>query len=192
MPQICSVCRSPRRVEIEQSLIGSVPLRTIVEQFGPSGPSKTALLRHRSHIAGTVAQQTQARESKPTGTLLGDIRAGEGRAERLYGQAEEILASALQDKDRRTALQAIRTAIDVMGEARGYLELRGELTGELDRDRGGLQMSIQIVCPSAPSPELAPRISFSSIDAIESSEPVESASRKSEFCNFRELAARRQ
>jgi hypothetical protein len=37
----------------------------------------------------------------------------------LYSQAEEILAGALQDKDRRTALQAIRTAIDVMGEARG-------------------------------------------------------------------------
>lgn len=115
--------------------ITGTPLRTIVERYGPDGPSKTALLCHRVHVAGTLNRQTQARESKRTGTLLGDIRAGEGRAERLYGQAEEILASALKDKDRRTALQAIRAAVDVMGQARGYLELRGELTGELDRRR---------------------------------------------------------
>jgi hypothetical protein len=28
-------------------------------------------------------------------------------------------------------------------------------------------MSIQIICPSSPSPDLAPRISFASADAIE-------------------------
>jgi hypothetical protein len=170
VPQTCTICRNPRRVEIEQSLIARTPLRTISEQFGPS---KTALLRHRTHVAGSLAQQTQTRESKRTGTLLGEIRAGEGRAERLYGQAEEILASALQDKDRRTALQAIRAAVDVMGQARGYLELRGELTGELDRDRGGLQMSIQIVCPSAPSAEMMPRVSFTSDDAIDAGDSVQ-------------------
>jgi hypothetical protein len=147
-------------------------MRTIANHCGPDGPSKTALLRHRSHIAGIIVRRTQARETARTETLLGDIRAGEGRAERLYGQAEEILASALQDKDRRTALQAIRTAIDVMGEARGYLELRGELTGELDRDRGGL-LSVQIICPSAPSPELTPRVSFSSLDAIEAGDSIQ-------------------
>jgi hypothetical protein len=45
-----------------------------------------------------------------------------------------ILAGELKNQDRRTALQAIRTVIDVMGGARGYLERRGELTGELDQD----------------------------------------------------------
>lgn len=148
-------------------------MRTIANHCGPSGPSKTALLRHRAHIGGVIEQQVQARESKRMGTLLSDIRAGEGRAERLYGQAEEILASALQDKDRRTALQAIRTAIDVMGEARGYLQIRGELTGELDRDRGGLQMSVQIICPSVESAERAPRVSFASDGAIDAGDSVQ-------------------
>ena len=33
----------------------------------------------------------------------------------------------------KTALNAIRAAVDVMAEARQYIELRGELTGELPK-----------------------------------------------------------
>jgi hypothetical protein len=91
-----------------------------------------------------------------------------GNRVRLYGQAEEILAGALKDKDRRTALQAIRAAVDVMSQARGYLELRGELTNELGRDRTAVAMSIQIVCPASAGG--APRITYMSDDAIESEE----------------------
>jgi hypothetical protein len=107
-----------------------------------------------------------------TGALLDDVRAGEGRAERLYQQAEEILVGALQDKDRRTALQAIRAAVDVMGEARSYMELRGELTNELGRDRTSTDFSIQIICPSstaAAAGEL-PRVSFAAVESIDASE----------------------
>ena len=124
-------------------------------------------MRHRTHVAGTIAQYTEARELARTGTLLDDVRAGEGRAERLYAQAEEILAGALKDKDRRTALQAIRAAVDVMGQARGYLELRGELTNELGRERTPATLSIQIVCPVAPADAMPPRITYSCDDVIE-------------------------
>jgi hypothetical protein len=37
----------------------------------------------------------------------------------------------------------------------------------LGRDRTTSFMQVQIVCPSVPSPDLAPRISFSSPDSIE-------------------------
>ena len=60
-------------------------------------------------------------------SLLEDVRNAEGRAERLYKAAEAILARALDVKDLRTALQAIRAAADVMAEGRQYLELRGTL-----------------------------------------------------------------
>jgi hypothetical protein len=116
VPQTCTICRHPQRLQIERALLSGTTLREIAGKFGTA---KTIIARHRGHVAGDLAQKVQARESKCTGTLLEDIRSGEGRAERLYSQAEEILAGALQDKDRRTALQAIRTAIDVMGEARG-------------------------------------------------------------------------
>ena len=87
------------------------------------------------------------------------MRAGEGRAERLYQHAEEILRGALRDKDQRTALQAIRAGVDVMGQARGYMELRGELTNELGRDRTPPAMTFQIICPAAPANAL-PQIRY--------------------------------
>ena len=34
-------------------------------------------------------------------------------------------------KDLKTAIQSIRAAVDVMGAARAYLELRGTLSGEI-------------------------------------------------------------
>ena len=145
MPRTCTICHHPRRLQIEQALIGGTALRTISGQFGPS---KTAVMRHRTHITEAIARSAQALEAARSGVLLDDVRAGEGRAERLYQQAEEILSGALQDKDRRTALQAIRAAVDVMGEARSYLELRGELTNELGRDRTPSGLAIQIVCPA--------------------------------------------
>ena len=74
--------------------------------------------------------------------------------------------SAVQNGDGRTVLQAIRTAVNVMGEARGYMELRGELTNELGRDRTPA-MAIQIICQQAPNPGAMPRISYVSADAID-------------------------
>ena len=105
-----------------------------------------------------VKRCNQAKDIARTGALIDDVKAGERRAERLYTRAEEILEAALMDKDRRTALQAIRAAIDVMGEARGYMELRGELSGEIGKDSmQGLQ--IQIVTPWSPA-DAMPQVRF--------------------------------
>jgi hypothetical protein len=71
------------------------------------------------------------REVARADSLLADVRNAVGRAERLYGVAEDILGKALEAEDLKTALNAIRAAADVMAEARQYMELRGELTGEL-------------------------------------------------------------
>ncbi len=105
-----------------------------------------------------------------TGSLLESVRTGEQRAEALYEQAQEILAAALSNEDPRTALQAIRTASAVMSEARGYMELRGELTNELGRDRGVPTMCIQIVQGSGTD---LPRVRYASADAIEPADEEE-------------------
>jgi hypothetical protein len=76
---------------------------------------------------------------------LEDVRNAEGRAERLYNAAEAILARALDVKDLRTALQAIRAAADVMAEGRQYLELRGDLTGEFAAPKQGPPQRIQVL-----------------------------------------------
>lgn len=44
------------------------------------------------------------------------------------------------------------------------LELLGKVTGELEQ-QGTTSVSIQIVCPSAPTPELTPRISYADDNA---------------------------
>jgi hypothetical protein len=103
-----------------------------------------------------------------TGTLLEDVRAGERRTESLYEAAQGILKNALEDEDPRVAIQAIRAASALMGEARGYLELRGTLTNELGRDRTPSAVSIQIISPAVESsPDRMPRITFASADQFE-------------------------
>ena len=165
MPRTCSVCRHAQRLEIERAIVAGTSLRTISGQFGPS---KTAVLRHRTHVADTIARSKGALESVRTGALLDDVWAGEQRAERLYEQAEEILNSAIQNKDGRTALQAIRTAVNVVAEARGYLELRGQLTSELGRDRTPPTIAIQVICPATEN--AMPRITFAQQAAIDAPE----------------------
>jgi hypothetical protein len=176
MPQVCSVCRHARRVEIEQALLNRTTLRTISERFGPS---KTALLRHREHIASTLAPQTQAREAVRSRTLLQDVHVSEGRVERLYTHAEAILNSALHDQDRRSALAAIRAAVDVMAEARNLMQVRGELTGELQREANLASLQIQIICPGVSDPANPPRVAFASVKTIDASaEQVEDSTQE--------------
>ena len=108
-----------------------------------------------------------------TGSLLESVRTGEQRAESLFDQAQEILPAALDNQDPRTALQATRTASAVMSEARGYLELRGELTNELGRDRAMAPMAIQIIMGEA-----GPRVSYAgtegtTVDATADGEGME-------------------
>jgi hypothetical protein len=125
-------------------------------------------MRHRPHVADSIAKSAEARSMVRANTLLHDVRAGEQRAETLYSQAQEILAAAMSNDDPRTALQAIRTASAVMSKARGYLELRGELTNELGRDRAMPTMSIQII--SGTDPGDMPRISYAQRDAIDTTD----------------------
>ena len=130
MALTCSICGHKKRHEIDSELLSGRPLRAIARQFGPT---KDSLARHRAHLSSTVVKAHEAQEVARAGTLLADVRSGEDRAERLYAAAEKILNQALESDDKKTALNAIKAAVDIMGEARQYMELRGELTGELSK-----------------------------------------------------------
>ena len=165
MARNCSICAHPKRLQIEQAMIAGASLRDIAGRFGTA---KTIVARHRSHVAEAIARNTEARELARTGTLLEDVRAGERRTESLYEAAQGILKNALEDEDPRVAIQAIRAASALMGEARGYLELRGELTNELGRDRTPPAVCVQIISPAVESsPDRMPRITFGSADQLE-------------------------
>jgi hypothetical protein len=144
VPRTCTICSHPQRLEIERAIVAGKAIRDIAGQFGPS---KTAIARHRSHVTDSILKHAVADEQTRATTLLEDVRAGERRARNLLEQAERITTEALNDQDRRTALQGIKTAISALGESRAYAILRGELTNELGRDRAQPEFAIQIVCP---------------------------------------------
>jgi hypothetical protein len=125
----CRACGHKKRLEIDRALLEGQSLRDIARRTGTTASS---LQRHKAeHLTRDLVKAHEAREVARADSLLADVRNAEARAERLYGAAEGILQRALEAEDLKTALNAIRAAVDVMGEARQYLELRGELTGEL-------------------------------------------------------------
>jgi hypothetical protein len=125
------------------------PYRRIAAQWG--GTSEASLRRHKAdHLAKTLVAGHEAREVARADSLLDDVRTGEGRAERLYAAAEAILERALEAKDLKTALNAVRTAVDVMGEARGYMQLRAELTGELSAADSAANVPLVVKVLSVP------------------------------------------
>ena len=133
MPRTCNVCKHPERETIERALVNGEAYRSIAARFGTS---TTSLHRHRvDHLAAEIARAHEAQTVARADSLLDEVRTGGDRAERLYAAAEGILVRALEVKDLKTALQAIRAAVDVMREGRSYLELRGEITGELGQPR---------------------------------------------------------
>jgi hypothetical protein len=73
----------------------------------------------------------EARQVARADSLLDDVRNAEGRTERLLEVAEDILEEAREAEDLKTAIGAIRAAAGVTAERRQFMELRGELTGEL-------------------------------------------------------------
>lgn len=157
MPQICSVCRHPRRLEVEKALIAGTALRAIARQYGPS---RAAITRHRTHIAGQISDATKVRELVRKNSLLDDIRIGEDRVETLFQQAQKILAAAVKDDDGRSAAPALRAAVAVLAEARNFMTLRAELAGEFPKGKTSDGLSIQIICPWSGDRDNMPRVTF--------------------------------
>jgi len=59
MPRICTVCRHPKRLEIEKALRDHVPLRVIATR---NGTSTGTLRRHQSHMIAGYAALLPARK----------------------------------------------------------------------------------------------------------------------------------
>ncbi len=120
----CGICSHPRRPDIDAAMVDGASLRAIAGQFGTT---KSALDRHRKHIAPALAQAKQASEVAEASSLL-------SRVEKLVSRCERICSKAEEQEHWTGAVAAIR-------EMRGCLELLGKLSGELHP--GGVNLSIQ-------------------------------------------------
>jgi hypothetical protein len=132
----CQVCSHPARGEIDRQLVAGVSLRQLARQYETD---KSALHRHKAHVSGAIVEARAAELVTNAGSLLDQVREQIERCHRLTLNAEMILASA--GKDAKLALKAAEVTCKPMRELRGYLELMGELTGEISR-RGATAVAI--------------------------------------------------
>lgn len=109
------ICHHPERAEIDSALVHGEPLRNIARR---SGTTASALCRHRQqHLPLDLVASKRGEELLRADHLVGEIEA-------LIAQGQEILATAEQKGDSRTALLAIR-------EVRRTYELLAKLQGQL-------------------------------------------------------------
>src|SRR5215208_2340339 len=118
MPRTCTVCSHPNRDDIEDAVvIRSQGKRRIAAQHDVT---EQALRRHmREHLPELLALARDAERASRADSLL-------DRIEALQSRTLAILEATEETNEHRTALAAIR-------EARGNLELIGEVTKELNR-----------------------------------------------------------
>jgi hypothetical protein len=119
VPRACTVCSHQKRYEIEERL--ATRQGTYRGIARTHGLSEDAVSRHVSggHISQLIALAADAERAARADTLL-------DRIEALQSHTLAILEATEETHEHRTALAAIR-------EARGNLELIGEVTKELDR-----------------------------------------------------------
>lgn len=93
----CTVCRHPKRGEIDAALVSQVPIRDVSGQFAVT---RSALDRHRKHLAPALLEAQGAKEEASAENLLDTVRG-------LAADAHRIRARAEKANDLRTALDAI-------------------------------------------------------------------------------------
>jgi len=114
MPQTCSICGRPDRSTIDAALVDGVSLRDIAGRF--PGLSKSAISRHRQHVAETIAVARQAQQIDHGGSLIAQVEA-------IKSEALTIL-NDVKGTDKKTALAALRRlleCVELMAKVQGAI-----------------------------------------------------------------------
>jgi len=128
MPRTCLACSSSERESIDKALATGEPLRNIAKRvsISPAG-----LLRHKSHVAGTIVKAQERREERLGDTIFDDIR-------RLQGKALELLGKMESEGDYRGAIVAAREVRECL------VSLNGLLT-KAEGGSGGIAVRVEFV-----------------------------------------------
>src|ERR1035438_8262721 len=128
MSRTCTICRHPKRGEIDQSLLAGEPFRKIAHR---SGTSSTALFRHNSqHVPKSLLLAKAAGEETQAGTLYERLKA-------VNRETLDILREARASNNLVIALAAI-------SRVEKQLELEAKLLGQMD-DSTKIAVGINIV-----------------------------------------------
>jgi len=110
VPRTCLACNSPQREEIDNALAAGHSFRDIAGRFSLS---RSALHRHKNHVAQAIVEASEKREEKLGDNLVGEMR-------RLQQKAWDLLARTEAEGDSRGAIVALR-------EVRECLRSLGEM-----------------------------------------------------------------
>lgn len=121
----CTICSHPKRPALDRALVDGTSIRDISGQFAVS---RSAVDRHRKHLAPALTKAKHAAEVVESTGLL-------SRVERIMSRCELIAESATKAGDWLPAIAASR-------ELRGCLELLGKLSGEIQT---GTKVGLQII-----------------------------------------------
>lgn len=144
VPQRCTLCTHAKRAAIEQQIVAGTSYRDVAAHFRIS---KSAIERHKDHIAAAVVQAAEARDLAFTDCVLTEL-------ELLHRTTLDILREAREGrkfevpsgKDLKKKVEVydhpcVKTSLRAIAEARKNLALLARLTGQLDPPeaaRGGV------------------------------------------------------
>lgn len=131
MPNVCTVFRHERRVEIDKALISGKPLRALAEQ---TGTSVGALHRHKTVHISTAIAKARSKSQDAVLALAREKQAAQDseantvfdRLQELNRETQAILRAARESGDNEVALKAI-------ARVERQLELEARLIGEIDQ-----------------------------------------------------------
>jgi hypothetical protein len=140
MARTCTVCRHPKRAEIDAALIRSESFRDVAGRFGTS---KSALERHRTTCLPVhLLKAKDEADVQSASALVKELR-------ELAKKTGLVLSRAMRQKDGELALKAI-------ARLERQLELKARLLGELE-ERGSTTQHITVtyvdkavIVPAAP------------------------------------------
>jgi transposase-like protein len=103
MAQTCSACIHRQRREIDAAVVDGVSVRDIAGRFGLS---KTAVDRHKAHVAGRLRDAKSERDADAADDLATRMR-------QLVSRTEDILRRAIDDDEDDRALRAIDRLVKI-------------------------------------------------------------------------------
>ena len=118
----CSVCKHPKRFEIDRLLLsGEGTNRSIAKDYGLD---HNAVQRHRSkHIAPALAKAKEHREIVEATSVLGDVSMIRSRLLALLDIAE----SEGNVKDTCTVIKELRATVELLARVNGEIENKVEV-----------------------------------------------------------------
>jgi hypothetical protein len=121
-PPRCTVCRSPKRGDVDAALLEGGSKRTVANRFGFG---ESAIQRHREHVPARLAKIVQEAEDLID---LDNVR----KVARLEEDARRLVQKLEEEADHRGALGGLRILLDIIGTLAKLAEAADTGTAALD------------------------------------------------------------